>query len=69
MAHGEKPNMKRVKGTLKSFCETCDNEMKVINRCELHGNHEQKCYFCHLQIEHLKPDETNKSSRKESPIL
>ena len=61
MANGEHPNIKRVKGVLKKFCETCDREMKVVNRCESHSDREE-CYYCHLILNHIKPCEPTQNS-------
>jgi len=60
MVFGEHPNTKRVKGKLTSFCESCDREMKSIQRCEgTHGQRKEVCYFCHLLNEHVKTFESS----------
>jgi len=53
------------------FCETCQREMKVTDKCEWHDVREA-CYYCHLIRHHLdkKFDDktTKKSSQKETPV-
>lgn len=65
MPHGEHPNLKREKGVLKRFCETCKREMNVINKCEKHNRNEREpCYYCHLMIQHFIRDKGESSQKK-----
>jgi len=73
--YGEHPTLKRVKGILKKYCETCKREMRVTNKCESHIKDREPCYYCHLTL--LTPkghringdnnkEDTKKSSEKKS---
>ena len=41
---------------LMVMCKKC-NKPRVINECESHLKHEQTCYYCHLQEQHLVKNE------------
>lgn len=69
MSHGENPTLKRIKNTNHSYCETCKHELRLQNknRCEMHINYREPCYYCHLILHHFNGDDkTKKSSPKKS---
>ena len=69
--YGEHPNLKRVGLKTERFCETCEKQMKVTDKCEWHSDREP-CYYCHLILHHMDKEFDDKlkkkSSRKETPV-
>jgi len=67
MPHGDEPTLKRVDGKTVKFCDTCKRQMKINNRCEWHTVKE-RCYYCHLILQHFSVDDSKekKSSPKKS---
>ena len=68
MAHGANPILKRMKGSMtKAYhCESCDRQMKIKNRCELHVASREPCYYCHLILQHFDRGDSKESSPKKS---
>jgi len=64
--YGEHPTLKRVKGRLEKYCETCKREMRVTNKCESHIKNREPCYYCHLMLlvpkGHMNNGDTSKKS-------
>ena len=70
MSHGASPILKRIKGGVaKAYhCESCDRQLKIKNKCEMHMTDREPCYYCHLILQHFDRGDKSKESSPKKPL-